>query len=203
MSLFKSKAQKELEKRALIRKTLNSIAKQIEALEQQKKVYIEAAKKAKRLGLKPQYDLAITGLRMTMAQQKRAQEMQLNYEIFSQLRDMTAMTGEFLKGMSVLSKEMIKLTDQKEFANVQQQFLKALESVRTQTAQMETYLDMSQTELSATVVDPSGVSQQEIDELIEDQVAEEASDEMDVDAEIERLQRDLATRTDANADNNN
>ena len=203
MGWFKTKAEKEFEKRAIIRKTLNTISKQIEALEQQKKVYIEAAKKAKKLGLKPQYDLAITGLRMTMAQQKRAQEMQLNYEIFSQLRDMTAMTGEFLKGMSILSKEMTKLTDQKEFAQVQKQFLKAMQSVQVQTEQMETYLDMSQTEFASSVADPSTVSEQEIGELIDEQVGQEVSDEMDVDAEIERLERQLSGNADADTGNNN
>ena len=203
MGWFKTKAEKECEKRAIIRKTLNTISKQIEALEQQKKVYIEAAKKAKKLGLKPQYDLAITGLRMTMAQQKRAQEMQLNYEIFSQLRDMTAMTGEFLKGMSILSKEMTKLTDQKEFAQVQKQFLKAMQSVQVQTEQMETYLDMSQTEFASSVADPSTVSEQEIGELIDEQVGQEVSDEMDVDAEIERLERQLSGNADADTGNNN
>ena len=194
MGLFKSKAQKELEKRTVIRKTLNSIQKQINQLEQQKKVYIEAAKRAKKLGLKPQYDLAVTGLRMTMAQQKRAQEMQLNYEIFSQLKDMTAMTGDFLAGLSVLSKEMTKLTDQKEFAKVQQQFQKAMQGAQIQTEQMETYLDMSQAEFDAGVTDPDTITDAEINSLLDEQGERDELENIDLDAEIEALQKKLTQK---------
>lgn len=189
MGLFKSKAQKEFEKKAVIRKTLNTIQKQINQLEQQKKVYIDAARRAKKLGLKAQYDLAVTGLRMTMAQQKRAQEMQLNYELFSQMKDMTAMTSDFLAGLSLLSKEMTKLTDQKEFAKVQQQFQKAMQGAQIQTEQMETYLDMSQAEFDAGISDPDTISDAEIDSLLDEQSASEEMEDMDLDAEIEALKK--------------
>ena len=118
--------------------------KQISKLEDQKKVYISAAKRAKKLGLMNQYNLAVTGLKMTMAQQKRAQEMLLNFEITSQMKDMTVMTHEFLGGLSLLSKEMTKLTNSKDFAKVQQQFEAAMEGVQTQTEQMDIYLAMDE-----------------------------------------------------------
>jgi hypothetical protein len=191
MGLFKSKAQKEYEKKIVIRKTLTNIQKQINSLEQQKKVYINAAKKAKQLGLKPQYDLAVTGLRMTMAQQKRAQEMQLNYEIFSQMKDMTAMTSDFLQGLSVLSKEMTKLTDQKEFAKVQQQFQKAMQGAQMQTEQMETYLDMSQSEFNSSVTDPNSITDDEIGKLLDEQSSQDEIASIDLDAEIAELQKKL------------
>ena len=113
MGLFKSKQEKEIEENMLVKKTINQMNKHIAILEGQKKVYLDAAKRAKQQGLKAQYDLAITGLKMTLAQQKRAQEMLLNFEITSQLKDMTQMTHDFLGGLSVLSKEMTKLTSSK------------------------------------------------------------------------------------------
>ena len=47
MAWFKSKQQKEIEKKMLIKRTINSMNKQINRLEDQKKVFVEAAKRAK------------------------------------------------------------------------------------------------------------------------------------------------------------
>ena len=61
MGLFKSKAEKELEKKRLIKRTVYSMNKQIDSLEQQKKVFVEKAVQAKKNGLEAQYNLALTG----------------------------------------------------------------------------------------------------------------------------------------------
>ena len=42
------KKNKEIEKKMLIKKTINSMNKQIETLEEQKKVFIDKAKEAKK-----------------------------------------------------------------------------------------------------------------------------------------------------------
>ena len=105
-----SVSKKEIQKKMLIKQTINSMNKQIQKLEEQKKSYIEAGKQAKQQGLSAQYNLALSGLRMTIAQQRRVYEMKLNFEITSQMKDMSKMTVEFLDGMSSLSKDMMKLT---------------------------------------------------------------------------------------------
>ena len=87
--------KKELEKKMLINKTINTMNKQIQKLEEQKKVYIEAGKTAKQKGLTAQYNLALSGLKMTLTQQKRVYEMKLNFEITSQMKDMSQMTVQF------------------------------------------------------------------------------------------------------------
>ena len=84
--------KKEIQKRMLVKKTLNLMNKQIEKLEQQKEQYINAGREAKQRGLTAQYDMALSGLRMTLIQQKRVYEMKLNFEITSQMRDMSQMT---------------------------------------------------------------------------------------------------------------
>ena len=79
--------KKEMEKRMLIKRTVNAMEKQIQKLEEQKRVYLEAGKQAKQKGLTAQYNLAVAGLRMTIAQQRRVYEMKLNFEITSQMKD--------------------------------------------------------------------------------------------------------------------
>ena len=111
MGIFKSREQRELEQKQLIKRTVYNMNKQIEALEEQKKSFAEKATRAKANGLDAQYELAITGYRLTLLQQKRAQEMLLNFEITSQLKDMALMTKQFLGGMSALSTQMSRLAD--------------------------------------------------------------------------------------------
>ena len=120
-------SKKEIKEKMLVKQTINAMNKQIQKLEEQKQVYIDAGKQAKEKGLPAQYNLALAGLKMTMAQQKRVYEMKLNFEITSQMKDMTAMTGEFLKGMGSLSKDMLKLSKDKEFLKVGKQFSEAID----------------------------------------------------------------------------
>lgn len=52
MGLFKSKIEKELEKKRLIKRTVYNMNKQIDALEEQKKVFVQKAVEAKKNGWK-------------------------------------------------------------------------------------------------------------------------------------------------------
>ena len=67
--------------------------------------------------------------------------MKLNFEITSQMKDVAKITGEFLKGMTSLSKDMIKLTKEADFKNVAKQFEQAMTGVEMSQVQMENFLD--------------------------------------------------------------
>lgn len=190
MGLFKSKIEKELEKKRLIKRTVYSMNKQIDALEEQKKVFVEKAVQAKKNGLEAQYNLALTGYKMTLLQQKRAQEMLLNFEITSQMKDMTLMTKQFLGGMSVLSKEMAKLADEREFIEVQKQFETAMGKAEKQAEQMDIFMETSRD--SFTVAAQSGSADDaEIEKMIETRAgSDEFSDEA-IDKELEELKKKI------------
>ena len=165
--------------------------KQIDTLEAQKKVFIEKAKYAKKNGLESQYNLALTGYKMTLAQQKRAQEMLLNFEITAQMKDMTMMTSEFLGGMGVLSKQMAKLANNKDFVKVQKQFEVAMANVETQTQQIEVFMETSKDSFA----NASGVKATTDDTSVEDFIEEgtvqdEFSDDA-IDAEMEKIRKEI------------
>lgn len=189
--MFKSKSQKEIEKRMLIRKTINAMNKQIDALEEQKKVFIDKAKEAKKKGLDSQYNLALSGYKMTLAQQKRAQEMLLNFEITSQMKDMSMMTSQFLGGMSVLSKEMAKLTDSKEFLKVQAEFEKAMAGVETQTEQMDVFMDMSQSSFSSQASADKSITDEQFAAMISEENSQDEMSSDDIDRELEEIRKKI------------
>lgn len=194
MAWFKSKQQKEIEKKMLIKRTINSMNKQINRLEDQKKVFVEAAKRAKEKNLEAQFNLALSGYKMTLQQQRRAQEMLLNFEITAQMKDVTMMTSEFLRGMSVISKEMTKLADAKEFAKIQAQFEEAMAAVETQTDQMDNFMEMSQETFYNQGVDKKGnqMTDEEFEKFIMEQVGQ---DELSSDA-IEKEMAELRKKID-------
>ena len=193
MAWFKSKKQKEIEQKMLIKRTINSMEKQIARLEEQKKVFVEAAKKAKEKDLEPQFNLALSGYKMTVQQQKRAQEMLLNFEITAQMRDVTMMKTEFLRSMSSISKEMSKLANAKEFEKIQAQFEEAISAVETQTDQMDAFMEMSQESFSQAgkAKDGKDLSNEEFEKYIMEQVADDEKSSEDIDAEIEKLKKKI------------
>lgn len=143
MGLFKSKSEKEFEKKMAIKKTINEMNKQIEKLAAAERNFIDLAKKAKTENIPNQYKLALSGLRSTITQKKRVQEMLLNFQIMNQTKDILSTTSEFLKGMGSLSKDMAKLCDEKQFNAVSKDFEKAMIATTAQEERMEMFLDNS------------------------------------------------------------
>lgn len=181
---MKLSQKKEMKKKMLIRKTIASMDKQIKKLEDQKQVYINAAKLAKKKGLTAQFNLALTGLKMTMAQQKRVYEMKLNFEITAQMKDMAGMTTEFLGGMSTLSKEMMRLTKEKDFLKVQEQFNEAMANAENQTELLQDFMDESSSAF-ASGVPTSEDNDKEIENMIASLTGSDEST-VDMDSEIEK-----------------
>ena len=188
MGLFQSKEDKKIAERMSIKKTIKAMNNQIDKLEEQKKEYIEKAKRAKLMGLNDQLNLAISGLKMCIAQQKRASEMLLNFEIVLQMKDMGELTKGFLSQMGSLSKDMSKLTNNKEFTKIQAQFEKAMNTIDQQQDQMDMFLDLSQSSFSSHASSTSKISDSDIMQLVD---MDEDINSTDVDNEIEDLKKKL------------
>ena len=170
MGLFKTKQERDFEKRAAIRKTLQAMDKQIAQLSDAEKRFIELAKRAKLEGIEDQYRLALSGLRSTMAQKKRVQSMKLNFEIMNQTRDMLSLTGDFLAGMGSLSKDMAKLCDEKQFQAVSRDFQKAMAATQMQEDRIGDFLDNSRDQfesLSRSGNPQTTASDEELDSIIQ------------------------------------
>lgn len=181
-------SKKEIRKKMLIKQTITAMNKQIQKLDDQKKVYIEAGKQAKQKGLSAQYNLALSGLKMTIAQQRRVYEMKLNFEITSQMKDMSAMTSEFLKGMGSLSKDMMKLTKEKDFLKVQKQFSEAMTGIELQTERMEEFMDETESAFSAGVSDGEN-NNAELEKLIGNEAVTDNLTEQEIEKELNELKK--------------
>ena len=100
---MKSKEEKQIEERMMVRRTINRMSKYVADLEPKKKQFIEKAKEARLKGATNQERLAKNALKQVLAQQRMAEQMLLNFEITAQLKDLTELSGEFMKGMTSVS----------------------------------------------------------------------------------------------------
>lgn len=196
--MFKSKETKELEKKMTIRKTIQEMNKQIVKLENAEKTYLGLAKKAKAQGIAQQLSLAVSGLKSTMAQKKRVQEMLLNFEIMNQAKEIALTTSDFLQGMGSLSKDMVKLCDAKEFAQVSKQFEQAMAATEAQGERMSMFLDNSREDFAsiANTEATGNVTDDDINKLLSDEISadEGSSSDSDIDKELNNLESKLSDK---------
>ena len=187
--MFKSKQQKEFEKKMAIKKTINEMNKQLAKLEESEKNFIEIAKKAKAQGLDSQLYIAINALKSTMAQKKKVQEMLLNFQIMTQTKDMLLTTSEFLKGMGDLSKDMSKLCNDKEFNKVAKSFQEAMYATEQQTERLDMFLDESKDSFAnlSTIENKDTVKDDDINSLLDNEISTSIQGDDDELAKLDEL----------------
>ena len=165
MGLFKSKQEKEQERRMLVKQSMKKLEKRIRKLKEQEAVYIRTAKAALEDNLPKQIQLAKDALKMTISERKRTMEMLLNAQIISQMRDMSAMTGEFLKAVHNISKSIAGTTSQ-DVNKISAELKMAMDKVENQTENLADMLEDAQDNVGDYSEGASNVSDEEIEQLI-------------------------------------
>ena len=189
MKLFKSKAEKEQERKMLVRQSMRELEKRIQKLEAQQKNYIADARKAREEGLPDMELLAKNALKMTVTERKRTYRMLLQARIISQMKDMNAMTNEFLKAVQVISKD-IAASAGLDIAKITGDLKFAMDKVTMQTENLNDMLENSQDEVGEFSEDNSVISDEEIDKMIYG-AQDGAGDKFAHDDELAQLRKQL------------
>lgn len=191
MGLFKTKQEKEQERKMLVKQSMKELEKRIRKLKEQETVYIKAAIVAQEENLPQQIQLAKDALKMTISERKRTMQMLLNAQIISQMRDMSAMTGEFLKAVHNISKS-IAVTSNQDVAKISSDLKKAMGMVEAQTENLADMLDDSQDSLTDYSEGMSSISDAEIDQMIYGASGSHANNlDLSIDQELRALQQEL------------
>lgn len=191
MKLFKSKAEKEQERRMQVKRSMRELEKRIRKLEEQESKYVQLAKQGMDVGLPEQVKLAKEALRMTISERKRTYKMYLNAQIISQMKDMTAMTNEFLSAIHVISKDITGSTTA-DMSKLSNELRMAMERVSEQTENLGEMLEDSQDDVMDFSVGNSLVSDDELDSMIYGTAsATTSTSSMSIDAELEALKQQL------------
>ena len=191
MKLFKSKAEKEQERKMLVKKSMRELERRIAKLQEQEGKYVQAAQIAIREQLPDQEKLAKEALKMTISERKRTYKMLLNAQIISQMKDMSAMTGQFLNAIHVISKDIAGSTTA-DMSKLTTDLKMAMDKVALQTENLGEMLEDSQEEMVDFSASSSLVADSEIDSMIYgNSQAGTASASMSIDDELEALKNQL------------
>ena len=175
----------------LVKQSMKELEKRIRKLKEQEAVYVRAAKTAQQENLPEQIKLAKDALKMTISERKRTMKMLLNAQIISQMRDMSAMTGEFLKAVHNISKS-IAGTSSADVNKISAELKMAMGKVENQTEDLADMLENSQDDIGDSTEGMSSVSDDEIDQLIYGtQGGASQGDGVSIDQELLALQQEL------------
>lgn len=160
MGLFKSKAEKELERKMAVRRAMSEMEKRIAKLKSQEQVYRDAANIAMRESLPEQIELATKALQLTKGEEKRTYQMLLNLRIISQMKDMSAMTNSFVTALRQIGKS-ISYNTAKDMRKLVGEIESAMENVASQTEAVMDVMELNQSAVSnlADKVSPADKSE--------------------------------------------
>lgn len=188
MSLFKTKKQKEIEQKIMIKKTISSIERYIDSLEKHKTKYLNIAKEAKLNGSQREYNIALSGFKTIYSQQTKAKEMLLNLELTSQMKEMTQITSSFLTAMNNISHEMTKLSKNMDFGKTHNEFEKSIENVSLTSENIDMLIEQSSQIYTEFSNEHSEIIDEEIEKFI---LGQTDIDNYNIDKEIEEATNNI------------
>lgn len=190
LNLFKSKAEKERERRMAVNKAMNELEKRIKKLENQEQVYINAARTAMREALPEQIELAKKALKLTIGEKKRTFAMLVNLKIVSQMKEMSSMTTDFVNALGDIGKSIAVNTAQ-DMSKFVGEIQEAMEKVTAQTEEVIDVLEYNQSEVGAFADKLSSVDDTDIDNRIYGQTQSNLSDD-DIEKKLASLREEIS-----------
>ena len=190
LNLFKSKAEKERERRMAVNKAMNELEKRIKKLENQEQVYINAARTTMREALPEQIELAKKALKLTIGEKKRTFAMLVNLKIVSQMKEMSSMTTDFVNALGDIGKSIAVNTAQ-DMSKFVGEIQEAMEKVTAQTEEVIDVLEFNQSEVGAFADKLSSVDDTDIDNRIYGQTQSNLSDD-DIEKKLASLREEIS-----------
>ena len=180
----------EIERKTKLKETMESLNKLIEKMDRKKDEMLEKARAAMARGSQTSLNLAKVGLANALSTRKRAEEMLLQLDIMSSMRDITELTKGFLSVVSETCGEIQAFSKGNNFNKVSKEMAKAFEAVNEQSDGIAELMESSSMSMDALNFNFSGELQDEVDALIGGTAAaaENAMDD-EITAKIERLKR--------------
>ena len=180
MGLFKSKEQRRIDRDIEIRKGISQIKRHIRNLEKSEKDYLKKARRAKQLSSEQQLSFLKATLKKTAAQKRLMERQLLNIETALQIKNQAEAHGQFAKSINAVSRSIAEMFGATDLAKTQADFAKAMAQAQSMEERMEIFLDIAnETMLGEATSTEELVSDEEIDALIESEVAQAEGEGID------------------------
>lgn len=194
MSLFKSREERRLDREVEIRKGINLIKRNIRDLKRNEKEYLEKAKKARQLGSKGQLEFLKKAVKRTASQRLLMEKQLLGIETANQIKNQSEAHAQFAKAMLAVSRSIGEMFSAMDLGKTQVKLEEALAKAESMEERMNLFLDVS----GRSLFDQEGggeeaISDAEIDELIDREIAAEESGNVDQEIQdgLDEIQKEL------------
>ena len=189
------KEQKLIERRMALNETRERMRLFISELEPKRKLFIDKAKLARKQGAPAQEAAAKAALKQVVSQQKLAERMLLDFEIMTNMSDINEMSERFLKDLSVMGKQMEKLTVGFNHAKVGKALDDAVLKAQVQSEKINEYLDAMNIVMDSGYEAAGGVGDEEIDDMIgREDIESEDKISRDIESKLAALDSEVGTR---------
>jgi hypothetical protein len=175
--------QREMQARVNIKRTLNEMKNQSKKLDQFKKNYIDRAKKAALVGNSTTYDMAKSGLKISLTKQKFLDSMIVNFEVAMEINDMNKVIGQFVEGINIISGQMKQITTSFDMSQAQNAFDNAMANNLTQYEALDAFMTTAVNSFDSMDAIGESISDDEINQLINHQAVDKESE---IDKQIEQ-----------------
>jgi hypothetical protein len=197
MGLFKSKEERKLERDMEIRKGINEMKRNVRSLEKHEKDYLKKAKRAKQIGANDQLDFIKKTIKQTAAQRRALERQLLAIETAAQRKNQMEAHGQFAKSLGVVAKSISEVFGDVNWTETQKNFEKAMAQAESFEQQVDVFLEASsETMFNETAYSEDLVTDDEIDKLIEGEVAHDESKAVDaeIDQGLGEIEKELAKK---------
>lgn len=189
MDLFISKEKKAMKARMAMRRGIADLKRWERSLEKKRADMIRLGQEAKRQGIRDQYALALSGLKMIMAQIQRAKKMQLQLNLVETMRDLSTISSGFVGMMGKVGKEIEKVTGNVDFMKNQMKFEQGMMSIDDMMGQLESFMDDADPMLS--VSQEQQISDSDIEKMFDATASAEGAATPDAKELLEQIKTEM------------
>lgn len=189
MPLFEREADRRIRREMKVRQAMRQMQKNLRQQDKFQADYVLAARKAREIGDQAQYAYLRGALKKTMACKKLLQRQFLAIQSALMVKKQAEANHAFAKSMGALSKDISRLFGATDLEKTQADWEKAMLQAETMEERMNLFLEGVEGTFSAEGVGDEGVADEEIDRMIDADVAVEQRKQLD---ELDQLRAEIA-----------
>lgn len=189
MGLFKSKDERRMEREMRFKMGLRAIAKNIREQEKFQAEFVKNAQKARAIGDAGQYAFIRNAIKRTATVKKVLQRQLVAMQNAIVIQQQARAGQQFAQTMGELAAEVQRTFGEIDLTKTQANWEKAVVQASTMEERMGIFLDSMEQSAGEGDVNSAGVSDEEIDRMIESDVIAAEQKQL---SELDQLESDLA-----------
>jgi hypothetical protein len=192
---LQAKRYKEMKAKASVNRTLYDLKNQSKKLSDFKLLYIEKAREALKVNNQESYQLAKSGIKLSLTKQKFLDSMISNFEIAMQLNDMNEVIKSFVNGINIISTQLKRITSSVDLIKAQEAFESAVYNNTNQYEALNNFVSVASEGLKNVDFSTQPISDEEIDQLITNQtINSESQLDKEIQSKINQIKDKMETR---------